>query len=249
QTDIYGLGATLQTLLTGEDPLEIRQHGLPPARAKRIPQTLQDALIHMQARDATKRPRNVAEVKKTLQEIKAQSPIEKIKAAATFTRELISETSMFAYMALILLVLINIAAFVGMVWQPLWIISLLTVLSFTALSGIFKLHEASLESQTRLSTGEKISIVWKQLATSLSVALLISMLLYYFFYMLSLFNLSPDDTYIETNLITLGIIAGSCIVVCLFWLLKWLAAILAAHKRASQRRPEILLQQKIRHHH
>src|SRR5260221_8561530 len=64
QTDIYGLGATLQTLLTGKEPLEIRLQGMPPD--VRIPWKLQALLIRMMDPDPFKRPQSMTEVKVVL---------------------------------------------------------------------------------------------------------------------------------------------------------------------------------------
>src|ERR1019366_1126581 len=64
ETDIYGLGATLQTLLTGKEPLEIRQQGLPPD--VRIPWKLQALFIQMMDQDPSMRPHTMTNVKSSL---------------------------------------------------------------------------------------------------------------------------------------------------------------------------------------
>ena len=64
QTDIYGLGATLQTLLTGKEPLEIRLQGLPTD--VHMPWKLQALLIQMMDQDPSRRPSTMDEVKKSL---------------------------------------------------------------------------------------------------------------------------------------------------------------------------------------
>jgi len=64
QTDVYGLGATLQTLLTGKEPLDIRLQGMPPE--VRLPWKLQALLTHMMDPDPFKRPRSMTEVKGVL---------------------------------------------------------------------------------------------------------------------------------------------------------------------------------------
>jgi tRNA A-37 threonylcarbamoyl transferase component Bud32 len=62
QTDIYGLGATLQTLLTGKEPLEIAQTGAYDL----IPVQLQPLLNQMLEPESSKRPQNMDEVKRQL---------------------------------------------------------------------------------------------------------------------------------------------------------------------------------------
>src|SRR5215472_3628184 len=64
QTDIYGLGVTLQTLLTGKEPLDIRLQGMPPD--VRLPRKLQDLLTRMMDPDPLRRPRSMTEVKGVL---------------------------------------------------------------------------------------------------------------------------------------------------------------------------------------
>ena len=54
KTDLYGLGATLQTLLTGKEPLEIATRGIPPDCD--IPTDLQRLIRRMMSKDAHKRP-------------------------------------------------------------------------------------------------------------------------------------------------------------------------------------------------
>jgi predicted Ser/Thr protein kinase len=64
QTDIYGLGVTLQTLLTGKEPLDIRLQGMPPD--VRLPWKLQALLTRMMNPDPFKRPQSMIEVKAVL---------------------------------------------------------------------------------------------------------------------------------------------------------------------------------------
>lgn len=61
RTDIYGLGATLQTLFIGRDPLELRQ-GLSPRRPGPLPTELQSLLDSMLETDPAKRPERVSVV-------------------------------------------------------------------------------------------------------------------------------------------------------------------------------------------
>ncbi|GAC1346304.1 MAG: hypothetical protein NVSMB27_09700 [Ktedonobacteraceae bacterium] len=65
QTDIYGLGATLQTLLTGKDPLEIAISSEKQRRKieRRVPRRLRPLLQQMLERDASQRPQSMQEVK------------------------------------------------------------------------------------------------------------------------------------------------------------------------------------------
>ncbi len=66
QTDIYGLGATLQTLFTGLEPPELAASPQQHRYWRRIPALLQPMLQKMMANDARERP-TVAEVRKTLE--------------------------------------------------------------------------------------------------------------------------------------------------------------------------------------
>lgn len=66
RTDIYGLGATLQTLLTGCDPLDLRA-GAPSHAPHPIPPDIQKLLANMMDSDPNRRPRNLTVVKQQLQ--------------------------------------------------------------------------------------------------------------------------------------------------------------------------------------
>lgn len=64
RTDIYGLGVTLQTLLTGREPLEIKMNGI--SLDDMLPKALQDLIEHMMAYNPSKRPESIEKVKQSL---------------------------------------------------------------------------------------------------------------------------------------------------------------------------------------
>lgn len=66
RTDVYGLGATLQTLLTGCDPLELRA-GEPPRSPSLPPPFVQNLLDSMMDSDPKRRPKTMAVVRRSLQ--------------------------------------------------------------------------------------------------------------------------------------------------------------------------------------
>lgn len=70
QTDIYGLGVTLQTLLTGVDPLETAGGGTSSIPTRHLPEKLQQLLNQMREPDSSKRPKSMDKVKRRLQNIK-----------------------------------------------------------------------------------------------------------------------------------------------------------------------------------
>jgi serine/threonine protein kinase len=74
KTDIYGLGVTLQHLLTGKDPLDDESATPPTGQPHPASQQLQHVLAEMQATDAFWRPLNMWDVKKRLLFIQPGNP-------------------------------------------------------------------------------------------------------------------------------------------------------------------------------
>lgn len=93
QTDVYGLGATLQTLLTGVEPLTT-----PPAHIS-IPKKMQKLLDQMLEADPMHRPGNMEEVKRRLQRIKDGFQ----KPALSLLRGLLTGSMPYSLIALLLL--------------------------------------------------------------------------------------------------------------------------------------------------
>ncbi len=237
QTDIYGLGATLQTLLTGKEPLEIMQDGIPPKRARTIPTDLQNYLARMLERDATRRPHNMAEVKQTLQEIKAQRPAQKIKAAGAFLWGLRKEISGVSFLFLLLLLLIDLLSLAGLVWPLLWPLSLLLVAALVIIRSIFALRQAREERSSNLPAGETCTIVWRQLVSSAPAAFLLT---FYFFCLYYSYNSFTQSSYYLRDLVLLGVIACSGIIAGLVWLIRWLLHLRASQHQARQQQPQKL---------
>src|SRR5215472_8990486 len=153
QTDSYGLGATLQTLLTGIDPLEIAISGEKQGRKikGRVPSKLRPLLEQMLERDASKRPQNMDEVKQSLQWLKEHSADHRVQQTLVFIWDFLTHSAirLMLFLALLLLIYL-IFFFTGFFNSPFWIPCLLLMLCVIAGRSAYYLRRAREEATRRL---------------------------------------------------------------------------------------------------
>ncbi|MHB8599458.1 MAG: serine/threonine protein kinase [Ktedonobacteraceae bacterium] len=167
QTDIYGLGATLQTLLTGKEPLEILLEGASHHRT--VPKNLQLLLTSMLERDPAKRPQSMDEVKQSLQSLKEHSAREQTKRTCTFIRNSAIEM-MWIMAALLFISFLFLAS--GFFSSPFWIPGLLMILLVAVARSVHYIHQDMQEATTKLNVQETFATVLKRLKGSILYSLI-----------------------------------------------------------------------------
>src|SRR5258708_4664302 len=213
------------------------QDGIPPKRARAIPTDLQNYLTRMLERDATRRPHNMVEVKQTLQEIKAQRPVQKIKAAGAFLWGLRKEISGVSFLFLLLLLFIDLLSIAGVGWPLFWPLSLLFLAALAIIRSIFALRRAREEHSSKPPAGEAFTIVWRQLVSSTPAAFLLT---FYFFFLYYFYNRFTQDGIGPVDLVIVGVIACGGIVAGLVWLIRWLLHLRASQHQARKQQPQKL---------
>ncbi|HZR43039.1 MAG TPA: protein kinase [Ktedonobacteraceae bacterium] len=223
QTDIYGLGMTLQTLLTGREPLEIRLQGTPTD--VHIPQKLQALINQMIDPDPSRRPRGVGEVKRALQPY----------ALSSWYRQGIAFTSGLN-INIFILVLRNLhSSFEATLFL---VPCLLLVLAFLVGSCIFALLRTRRTISLRLSLKATMIIMGKQLLFSLGSAFL----LIGWASLLSIFLIWPSFAFAHLFLHLLY--GGVLIIITLIGFIEWLKR--RPPRRATMVQQELPMQQQRR---
>src|SRR5215472_5375330 len=232
QTDSYGLGATLQTLLTGKDPLEIAVSGEKQGRKikRRIPRKLRPLLEQMLERDASKRPQSMDEVKQSLQWLKEHSADHRVKGTLAFIWNFITHSSFEVLVLVALLLLIYFSFFfTGFFNSLFWIPCLLLMLCVIVGRSTYYLRRAREEVTRRLNVKEALGVVLKRLKGSILYALIPAILFYY------LYDSQMPDSPLSTvdNLFLGGIVLF--LVICGLFLfsreIRWLVHLVTLWRR------------------
>ena len=246
QTDVYGLGATLQTLLTGNDPLEIAISGEKQGRKikRRVPRKLRPFLGQMLERDASKRPQSMDEVKQSLQRLKEHSAGYRVQRTFAFIWDFIIHSSIRVMLFVALLFFIYlIFFFTGFFDSPFWIPCLLLMLCVIVGRSTYYIHREREDTTTRPKAQEALNIVLKHLEGSLLYALIPAILFYY------LYDIQRPDVMSITDYLFLGGIVFVFIIGGLLFFnheIRWLLHLVIS--RWQVRKPEQVppLQQQMR---
>lgn len=216
QTDIYGLGATLQTLITGKEPLEIAASSAP----LNMPQQLYALIAQMLAHDANKRPRNTNEVKLRLLHFKENLVSQKVKRVLAFIKELLRDSPTLLFSCLLFLFFLYFVCFMnGFFNTLLWIPYTLVATGAAIWSIAASIYNEEMESCfVRLTTRDKVLIAWRRLPMAVLWALLLGVFFYFIYDIQNPYN---DFLIPELSVIVVGI----CTVICVgfYWGMNCLA--------------------------
>jgi hypothetical protein len=243
QSDIYGLGATLQTLLTGKEPLEMLVGGESLDRVK--PKELRTLLTQTLERDASKRPQSVDEVKQTLQGLKEHLAGQRVKrTVASIWGFLTRSGSWVLPLAALLLFIFLIFFLTGFFNSQFWLLSLPLMLCTVAGRSAHYLHQEIEEARTWLNAKEALAIVLKRLKGSILYALIPAILFFYIYYIQQLASSSGTDQ--SASIVFLGGVILTFILGGLYFLkgeISWLMHLVTSWRRASKHEQVPPLQQ------
>ncbi|MEO6890979.1 MAG: serine/threonine-protein kinase [Ktedonobacteraceae bacterium] len=181
QTDVYGLGATLQTLLTGKEPLELLMSSEPPGHA--VPQELQTLITRMLEREPGKRPRSIEEVRWSLRQLQENSSEQKARRMLTFLPYLLAQAvSLMMLLGFMLGLSYLLFALAGL---SLGILYLLTLLCLFVSRSVYYIRQERGTTCTSLSRKEMLGIVCKRVPGSIFAAIFLAILFLFFYALIS----------------------------------------------------------------
>jgi serine/threonine protein kinase len=248
QSDIYSLGVTLQTLLTGKEPLEILVGGESTDCIK--PKELRALIAQMLERDARKRPQSMDEVKQTLQGLKEHSAGQRVKRMLASTGGFLAYSGLWVIPLMALLFFIFLIFFLnGFFSSPFWIASLPLMLCTIVGRSAHYLHKEIEEASTRLNAKKALGIVLRHLEGSIVYALIPAILFFFIYYIQQQDSSSGNDQ--PVSIVLLGGVILTFILGGLYFLngeITWLLHHVPSWRRARKRKQVPPPQQQMHKH-
>lgn len=229
QTDIYGLGATLQTLLTGKEPLEFLTGGASLDRS--VPEKMRTLLTKMLERAPSQRPQSMDEVKQTLEWIKEHSFRQKAQQTLAFTWKSLIPSIFHSLLFLAMLIILYLLLFsTGFFSSQFWIPSILVNICVIVGLSAYYLRNEQEEATTRLSAKEVLVTV----VNHLRAAILFALIPVAFFY--SLYDIQDPEAIWINDALIIGMTTLVTIIFSLYFLrreITWLWHLCTRRQRAK----------------
>ena len=226
QTNVYGLGATLQTLLTGKEPLELLVSNGPPDHT--VPKELQTLITQMLEREPGKRPRSIEEVRRSLQQLQENSPGQKAKRMLALLPYMLKHAvSLVILLGSVIGLSYLLFALAGLSFGIPYLLMLLCLLVGR---GVYYIRQERDTTSTNLSRKETLGIVCKHVPGSISAAIFLAIFFLFFYGLLSqeYSGNRPGDLWF------LGSIAMICTLVGLYQGIRWMQRVRAARRSIRQ---------------